>query len=126
MFHVPNQYRVREHKILGSNNEAGNNGFFMFAWRGYHIRVQASDGFGWEHCSVTINRNHTPSWEIMSLVKALFWDAEDCIIQYHPPESKYINMHPHCLHLWRKTGYEFPLPDGILIGVNQSQKKEGE
>lgn len=116
MFHTPNQFRVRTHPYLGSDDSIGNNGFFIFDWQGYEVRVQASDGMGWEHCSVTINRLRTPTWEVMCKVKELFWDNEDTVIQYHPPESKYVNMHKYCLHLWRPTDFCIPVPDAILIG----------
>jgi hypothetical protein len=28
-FHVPNEFRLKSHHILGSTAKAGNNGFFM-------------------------------------------------------------------------------------------------
>jgi len=119
MFHVPNQYRLRTHPILGSDDSFGNAGFFIFNWRGYEIRCQASDGFGWEHVSVTINRDRTPTWEFMCYVKDLFWDEEDCVIQYHPPKSAYVNCHPNCLHLWRSTEFEIPVPEPMLVGLKR-------
>jgi hypothetical protein len=117
MFHTPNRFRVRTHPILGSDDSYGNNGFFIFNFQGYEVRVQASDGMGWEHCSVSINRQRTPTWETMCKVKDLFWDKEDSVIQYHPPESKYVNMHQFCLHLWRSTEFEITVPDTILLGI---------
>ena len=39
-----------------------------------------------------------------NLGKALFWDEDDCVIQYHPPRSEYVNNHQNCLHLWRPIG----------------------
>ena len=114
-FHVPNKYRVRTHLILDSDDSIGNNGFFIFNYAGYEVRVQASNGLGWEHCSVTINRNRTPSWDIMCKVKELFWDDEDTVLQYHPPKSKYINLHNYCLHLWKPIDFDIPVPEKILI-----------
>lgn len=120
MFHVPNEFRVRD-SILGSDDSYGNNGFFIFKYRGREIRCQASDGcdpkYQWEHVSVTIDKNKTPSWEIMCFVKDLFWDEEDCVIQYHPPKSSYVNMHPYCLHLWRKINFNQPIPETIQVGI---------
>lgn len=28
----------------------------------------------------------------------------------HPPKSANINIHPYCLHLWKKIGAEYELP----------------
>jgi hypothetical protein len=39
------------------------------------------------------------------------------VIQYHPPESEYVNNHPNCLHLWRPTGCALPMPPSIMVGV---------
>ena len=116
MFHVPNEFRKRDDPIIGSDDSYGNNGFFIFEYKGYEVRVQASNGLGWEHCSVTVNRSMTPNWEIMCKVKEVFWDDEDCVIQYHPPKSQYINMHEYCLHLWKPIALEIPVPDPILVG----------
>lgn len=119
MFHVPNEFRLKKHPILGSDDSYGNNGFFIFNYKGYEVRCQASEGLGWRHVSVTINRNRTPSWEIMNYVKDLFWDAEDCVVQFHPPKSEYVNNHENCLHLWQPIDQEIPLPDSIMVGYKQ-------
>lgn len=120
MFHVPNKYRIRsvkKHPMLASDDSYGNNGLFVFDHGAVIVNCIASDGEGWEYVSVTLNVKMNPPWEIMNHVKNLFWDKEDCIVQYHPPESQYVNNHPYCLHLWRKIGYDFPIPESILVGV---------
>jgi hypothetical protein len=71
--------------------------------------------YGWEHVSVSGARR-TPNWEEMCFVKDLFWGDEECVIQFHPPKSEYINMHPHCLHLWKPMGAEIRRPNSILVG----------
>ena len=70
---------------------------------------------GWEHVSVSCERR-IPNWLEMSFVKRLFWAPEECVVQFHPPESKYVNNHPHVLHLWRWTRGKFPMPPSILVG----------
>lgn len=79
--------------------------------------IQASDIFGWDHVSVSINGSlETPTWEEMCFVKNLFFDQEETAIQYHPPASKYVNFHPGCLHLWRWQGeQEVPMPPLSLV-----------
>lgn len=115
MFHMPNQYRVRTGR-MGSDDSIGNNGAFIVPLRhGQHVQVIAGDGLGWEHVSVS-RRDRCPTWGEMCQIKAMFWDAEDCVVQYHPPESDYINNHPNCLHLWRPIGVELPRPDWLLVG----------
>lgn len=82
------------------------------------LTIMSSDGTEecpWEHVSVS-NINRCPTWEEMCWVKDLFWEPEETVIQYHPPESTYINQHPHCLHLWKPIGVELPLPPMWAVG----------
>jgi hypothetical protein len=116
-FHVPNQYRVRKGR-LASDNSIGNAGAFFIPTRPGEspLRVIASDGEGWEHVSVSLP-TRCPTWGEMCDVKDLFWDRDDCVVQYHPPESAYVNNHPFCLHLWRPTDQVIPVPAPILVGI---------
>jgi hypothetical protein len=125
MFHVPNQFRNRNHPTLHSEDSDGNNGVFIIPYQKKNIlqyRVLASDGMGWEHVSVSIALpKHSmvlrcPSWEEMCYIKSLFWDEEDCVLQYHPAKSEYVNRHPYVLHLWRPIGQVIPIPDKSMIG----------
>lgn len=53
----------------------------------------------WLHVSVS-REDRTPSYEDLHLVKRLFiGDHRDCV-QYFPPRSEHVNVHPFCLHLW--------------------------
>ena len=70
---------------------------------------------GWEHVSVS-TRRRPPNWQEMSFVKDLFWSEQECVIQFHPPRSEYVNNHPHCLHLWHPTDNHVRLPPSILVG----------
>ena len=68
---------------------------------------------GWEHVSVSTHRR-CPNWTEMCFVKDLFWRSDECVVQFHPPKSSYVNNHPFCLHLWRnKDG--FPVPPTVLV-----------
>lgn len=69
---------------------------------------------GWEHVSVS-RRDRCPTWEEMCLVKRLFWEDEETVLQFHPPRSRYVNVSENCLHLWKQTGVEHPLPPNELI-----------
>jgi hypothetical protein len=55
----------------------------------------------------------------MCFVKNLFWDPDECVVQFHPPESEYINNHPNVLHLWRNNRIRFPMPPSIMVGVKE-------
>lgn len=136
MFRVPEKFRVRKGK-LASDASYGNNGAFMVKAVqpipngepiGYFLLCIVSDGGlpgakPWEHVSVTVvhpTMQRTPSWEEMCAIKDLFWEKHDCVVQYHPPSDKYVNQHPLCLHLWRKPGFDMPVPEPDLVG---SEKK---
>lgn len=120
MFRVPEKFRLK----AISDASYGNNGVFEVKVinnsdkpprRSYLLQVIASDGGGWEHASVSL-AYRTPTWWEMCHIKTVFWEPEDCVLQYHPPESKYINLHPFCLHLWRPTDIEIPTPPEWMIG----------
>jgi hypothetical protein len=66
-------------------------------------------GPAWEHVSVSL-KDRCPTWEEMAWVKSLFFGDEECVIQFHPPRSRYVNRHRFCLHLWRPVGVEMPMP----------------
>ncbi len=115
-----NSCRVRS-GIEGYNStEAdGMNGAFIIPFHNSktidRLGVIASDQEGWEHVSVTRQtgpKSHKlcPSWEMMCRVKRAFWDDEETVVEFHVPMAEWVNEHPGCLHLWKKTGYEFPRP----------------
>jgi len=88
---------------------------------GQRLKILASPGdanedIPWEHVSVSC-RNRCPNWQEMCFVKDLFWDAEEAVMQLHPPRSRWINNHPFCLHLWRPLKESIQLPPDISVGV---------
>jgi hypothetical protein len=78
-----------------------------------HERV-AKVSEGWDHVSVS-RIDKTPTWEEMCFVKDLFFDADECVMQLHPPKSEYVNNHPHCLHLWRPGRTPMPMPPKVCV-----------
>jgi len=70
---------------------------------------------GWEHVSVSAE-DRCPTWDEMCWVKDIFWEKHEMAVQYHPPESQYVNCHPHCLHLWRAIEMAIPMPPVLLVG----------
>lgn len=116
--HTPNQYRVRTGH-MGSDDSYGNLGAFQIPVSSKskrHYTVIVSDEGGWEHVSVSLP-DRTPSWDEMCAIKDMFWDPEDCVVQYHPAKGNYINNHPHCLHMWRPVGIELAFPPAWMVGV---------
>lgn len=115
-FHAPNKYRVRT-GYHGSDESYGNNGAFFIPCRrqGVPLKVICSDGEGWEHVSVSFP-DRCPTWEEMCLIKGLFWDDTDTVVQFHPPRTEYVNNHRYCLHLWRPTDHQIATPPGWLVG----------
>ena len=118
-FRVIEQYRIRTGALVSRESD-GNNGAFLIpasaaAKRPFALFTIASDGEGWEHVSVS-TPERCPTWNEMCFVKSLFWDNEDCVIQFHPPRSDYVNMHKFCLHLWRPVGSEILTPPSFLVG----------
>lgn len=105
MFKLPDEYCVQR-GIDG--------GFYTIKLCGQSLNIVASNGFGWEHVSVT-HKKRCPFWHEMHRIKNIFWDDEDTVIQYHPPKSVYINCHPHCLHMWRKINTTIDTPPWILV-----------
>ena len=97
--------------------EAGPDGAaFEFHLQGALIMwVIASFGDGWDHVSVTLNRERCPKWSEMCMVKEMFFEPEEAVMQIHPPKSQYVNNHPYCLHLWRPHNCQIPLPNKNLV-----------
>jgi hypothetical protein len=106
--------KKQELEIYGQKGNSGN-GIFKIPREGYHMWVILSDGGGWDHASVSRTDDQTPTWDDMAEVKRLFFRDDETVVQFHPKESEYINVHPGCLHLWRKQGEEYELPPLIFV-----------
>jgi hypothetical protein len=114
-------YRVRL-GIFASQTGDDYGAFFVPGPCGRTLKIIASsgnadEGIFWEHVSVSLE-NRNPNWDEMCFVKDLFWDAEEVVMQLHPAKSRYINQHPHCLHLWKPTQTEIPLPPEITVDLS--------
>jgi hypothetical protein len=108
------RHRTR-HPAFGDSPAGANYGFFVIG----DLRVVSSGGgadagFGWEHVSVSC-ANRCPTWEEMDKVKRLFWRDDETVVQFHPRDDVRVNVHPYCLHLWKRCGQEYELPPRNLI-----------
>ena len=109
------QFRHTE-GLMGSTSQThGRNGAFVLPRGRVRLYIIASCGdqlqVGWEHVSVHAQDYkgvRCPTWDEMCCVKDLFWEAEECVVQYHPPRSQWVNNHPHTLHLWKRLGEALP------------------
>jgi hypothetical protein len=118
----------RKHPALGDSPKGEMFGYFCIQRPGkqqaFQINIISSGhnlpgNEGWEHVSVSVlyqnNETRCPSWLEMVLVKHLFWDDEETVIQFHPKKSRYVNECDTCLHLWKKTEIDHELPPGVLL-----------
>lgn len=83
------------------------------------LQIIASDGspdIPWEHVSVS-RTDRCPTWEEMCHVKRMFWNDDECVVQFHPPTSEHVNNHNYCLHLWKPLGVTIPTPPAIAVGI---------
>jgi hypothetical protein len=112
------KYRVQSGPYNSPTGNQGHGAFLDVPYKSGKLTIMAYNGYhdGWEHVSVSM-KNRCPNWEEMNWIKSLFWDEEDCVIQFHPPKSKHVNNHPYCLHMWRCTNKAFPMPDMITVGI---------
>jgi hypothetical protein len=120
--HVP--LSLKENRIRygqwGSTDNAGMaGGFRLISPNGALMLVLSSgpkqDPAEWEHVSVSCE-HRTPEWKEMCFVKDMFWAEDECVVQYHPPKSQYVNFHPYVLHLWKLASGAFPMPSMLLVG----------
>ncbi len=127
----PEQFRLSKEQArkfqlpdhLGSDESYGMNGMFFIPRLKVVLRVVISDGDGmedgeqkWEHVSVSL-RDRCPTWDEMCFVKDMFFEADEAVMQLHPPKADYVNNHQYCLHLWKPGNATIPLPPSILVGV---------
>ncbi len=117
----PERFRWKDCVHGYSTKEGDPFGVFCIPGRetgGRELKVIAADGeeTKWEHVSVSLpdSPKRCPSWDEMCIVKNLFWDESECVVQFHPPKSDYVNFHAGVLHLWRFVE-PFPMPPKICV-----------
>lgn len=113
-FRAPERFRVKTGPFATCEADGNNGAFTVRLEHGQVVQCIVSDGLGWEHVSVS-RRDRVPTWVEMDQVNRLFWGPDDCVVQFHPPESRYVNMHPFCLHLWRPLEADLPQPPMIMV-----------
>ena len=118
--------QMEEYRLIKGNwksDPSYQSGLFMMPHQSNMLNIVATDGEGmsdWEHVSVSL-KNRAPNWNEMCLIKAMFWDDEDAVVQFHPPKFQHSNNHPFCLHLFRNPKRPTELPESILVGLTDQQ-----
>lgn len=112
---VLNRFRVRN--IDDATDGMAGMFIIHFSPVGAPLRIISSghiDCGGWEHVSVSCPRR-TPTWAEMCFIKDFFWDDNETVIQFHPKKSSHINIHPYCLHMWKKQNGMIDLPPSVFV-----------
>jgi hypothetical protein len=106
----PEEYRV--------DGDINDDGIFIIAINKKRMAIIASRVMGWDHVSASMT-DRCPTWPEMCVVKDLFFDEDECVMQLHPPKSNQINNHNYCLHLWSPQEIPIPQPPDILVGIKE-------
>ncbi len=94
--------------------------YVLSAPSGRRLNIIASIGdstYRWEHVSVSVSGSlftETPTWEEMCYVKSIFWDDNECVIQFHPPSKENISI-AEALHMWRPWDENVPMPPPVMV-----------
>ncbi len=115
------QWRDRSARVIRHYGTAGDHtaGAFNVPVGNVSLYVIATAGEGWDHVSVSLP-NRCPTWEEMSAVKRAFFRRNEWAVEFHPPESDNLSLHPFCLHLWRCQYREMELPPPIMVAPPKS------
>lgn len=109
--------------IEAENANDGLGGRYYEKNSGKYLNFIFSYQLGWEHLSVSMP-SRTPTWDQMCAIKDVFWNKDECCVQYHPREEDYVNNHKHCLHIWKPRHEVLPTPPSILVGFKSDEEKE--
>ena len=112
-----NKYRDRawERRMGGEGDDNG--GRFQVpseSRTGITLSVLAGVGNGWDHISVSTPLR-CPIWAEMEQVKRLFFKENEIAMQLHVKPTNHISVHPFCLHIWRPTDVEIPMPPSWMV-----------
>ncbi len=86
-------------------------------WKdGDTLAVHLGSAAGWEYACVS-TQHRCPVLEEMAFIKSQLWEPEDCVVEYHPPQSQYVNVHPYCLWPFRPINGGIPRPPTHIVGT---------
>ena len=93
-----------------------------YMYGGNTLVCLASEADGWDHISVHVkSQDRCPTWDEMCAVKALFFNDNETVVQFHPADDQYVNNHEYTLHLWKHREQVVPPRDLVgegMFGIN--------
>lgn len=92
----------------------GGYGFLYLPSEKKPATVIFSCGGGWDHVSISMKKR-CPTWDEMCLVKEIFFNDNEWVVEFHPAKEEYVNFHPYCLHLWKPQKERLPVPSKIFV-----------
>lgn len=106
----------KKHQLRVEHYVKNEGGMGLLTINGIRSSVVWTFNNGWEHVSVSpLDNRVTPSWDFMCQLKDMFYYDTEAVVQYHPRKEDYINLQKNCLHLWRPTDQELPIPNKLLV-----------
>ncbi|MDE6832794.1 MAG: hypothetical protein K2J39_00885 [Ruminococcus sp.] len=87
---------------------------WIYARHRKRIFFTATWNDNWEQVYISRASNR-PKWEELCETKEIFWNDDECVIQYIPSASMHTNEYNNCLYLWKPVGVKIPIPPKILI-----------
>ena len=106
--------QIRGDKRLQIRERGPDGGNGWVSVKGQNLVVVFSWGGGWDHVSVSL-RNRCPTWDEMCTVKDIFFEPDECCVEYHPRKEDYVNFYPYCLHIWRPQKLKIPTPPTLFV-----------
>ena len=108
---------IRRNRAIQIVDATVNGGFGLIDTGSFVASVAwGADEDGWEHVSVSpYPETYTPSWDEMCKVKDIFFNEDECCVEYHPKKKDYINVFPYCLHIWKPQHVEIPTPPKFFV-----------
>lgn len=81
---------------------------------GVLLLVIASIGGGWDHISVSRGAR-VATYEMLDSIKRMLMRDDEASYQVHAAIEDHVNIHPHCLHMWRAQSGIMPLPPLYMV-----------
>ncbi|MDE5860853.1 MAG: hypothetical protein K2H28_01515 [Ruminococcus sp.] len=87
---------------------------WLYARHRKRIFFTAKWNDNWEQVYISRVSNR-PKWDELCETKEIFWNDDECVIQYIPSESMHKDKYNNCLYLWKSVSVEIPIPPETLI-----------
>lgn len=102
-------------KLYGNAGDSLGGAFRMKSPKdGQEIFAIAGSRLGWDHVSIS-RPDRCPDWAEMCFLHQIFFKDDEVAMQLHVPATDHINIHSHCLHLWRPHDTDIPLPPADMV-----------